>query len=93
MSISQDVYEVRPRKDRRGIDLIGEQLLLGMLWFEGPEAIDDAVTYARASSYPHPVSIRLLDEFQTLAVTLELTEHFSGAVKISAPRLRACLGQ
>jgi hypothetical protein len=43
MSTSQHLYEIRPRKDRRGIDLIGERLPLGVLWFEGPDAIEDAV--------------------------------------------------
>jgi hypothetical protein len=33
----------------RGIDLIGERLPLGVLWFEGLNAIKDAVNYARSS--------------------------------------------
>ena len=76
-SSSQHVYEIRPRKDRRGIDLIGERLPLGVLWFEGPDAIEDAVNYARSFSYSHPVIIRVLDESGTLAVTLELADDFS----------------
>jgi hypothetical protein len=77
-------YEIRPRKDGRGIDLIGERLLLGVLWFEGPDAIEDAVNYARSFSYPHPTIIRVLNESRTLAVTLELVDDFSRAVNISA---------
>ena len=77
MSSSQHVYEVRPRKDRRGIDLIGERLPLGVLWFEGPDAIKDAINYARFFSYSHPAIIRVLDESGTLAVTLELADDFS----------------
>src|SRR6266550_5995884 len=46
MSSSQHVYEIRPRKDRRGFDLIGDRLPLGLLWFEGPDAFGDAVSYA-----------------------------------------------
>jgi hypothetical protein len=61
-------YEIRPRKDRRGIDLIGERLPLGVLWFEGPDAIENAVNYARSFSYPHPAIIRVLNESGTLAV-------------------------
>ena len=91
MSSSQHVYEVRPRKDRHGIDLIGERLPLGVLWFEGPDAIKDAVNYARSFSYSHPAIIRVLDESGTLAVTLELADDFSRAVNISARRLRPCL--
>jgi hypothetical protein len=29
---SNHVYEVRPRKDRRGVDLISDALLFGRLW-------------------------------------------------------------
>ena len=91
MSSSQHVYEVRQRKDRRGIDLIGERLPLGVLWFEGPDAIEDAVNYARSFSYPHPATIRVLNESRTLAVTLELADDSSRAVNISAPPVRPYL--
>jgi hypothetical protein len=91
MSSSQHVYEIRPRKDRRGIDVIGERLPLGVLWFEGPDAIKDAVNYARSFSYPRPATIRVLNESRTLAVTLELADDFSRAVNISAPPVRSYL--
>src|SRR5678815_3011329 len=91
MSTSQHLYEVRPRKDRRGIDLIGERLPLGVLWFEGPDAIEDAVNYARSFSHPHPAIVRVLDESGTLAVTLELADDFSRAVNISARPFRPSL--
>ena len=29
-----DVYEVRPRKDKRGVDLISDAPPLGRLWYE-----------------------------------------------------------
>jgi hypothetical protein len=32
------VYEVRPRKDKRGVDLISDVLPFGRLWYGGPEA-------------------------------------------------------
>ena len=81
----------QPRKDRRGIELIGERLPLGVLRFEGANAIEDAVNYARSFSYSHPAIIRVLDESGTLAVTLELADDFSRAVNISARPLRPCL--
>jgi hypothetical protein len=34
------VYEVRPRKDRRGVDLISDALPLGRLWYT---EVSDAV--------------------------------------------------
>ena len=32
MTISQHVYEVRPRKDKRGFDLISDALPFGRAW-------------------------------------------------------------
>jgi hypothetical protein len=31
MTESKDVYEIRPRRDKRGVDLISEVLPLGLL--------------------------------------------------------------
>jgi hypothetical protein len=84
MSSSQHFYEIRSRKDRRGIDLMGERLPLGVLWFEGPDAIEEAVNYARSFSYPHPAIIRVSDESGIVAVTLELADEFSRGGNISA---------
>jgi len=33
------VYEVRPRKDERGVDLISDGLPFGRFWYDGPNAI------------------------------------------------------
>lgn len=32
-------YEVRPRKDKRGVDLISDALPLGRLWYTKPSPI------------------------------------------------------
>jgi hypothetical protein len=32
-------YEVRPRKDHRGVDLISNALPFGRLWYSEPDAI------------------------------------------------------
>src|SRR5262245_44164429 len=53
MTSAQHVYEIRPRKKRRGIDLISDRLPFGVLRFEGPEAIVDAVNYAKFYSRSH----------------------------------------
>jgi hypothetical protein len=34
--ISTHVYEVRPRKDKRGVDLISDALPFGRLWYGEP---------------------------------------------------------
>jgi hypothetical protein len=39
MTRSQHFYEVRPRKDRRGFDLISDVLPFGRLWYAGPNAV------------------------------------------------------
>ena len=72
MTISQNVYEIRPRKDRRGLDLISDRLPLGLLWFEGPDAFVDAVNYVKFYSPSHAIFIRLFDESGAVIETHEL---------------------
>jgi hypothetical protein len=40
---SQHVYEIRPRSDKRGVDLISDALPFGRLWYGGSNAISNAV--------------------------------------------------
>jgi len=35
------VYEVRPRKDKRGFDLISDALPFGRLWYGEPDAVSN----------------------------------------------------
>jgi hypothetical protein len=35
------VYEVRPRKDHRGVDLISDALPFGRLWYGEPNAVSN----------------------------------------------------
>jgi hypothetical protein len=37
------VYEVRPRKDKRGVDLISDLLPFGRLWYGALNAISNAI--------------------------------------------------
>jgi hypothetical protein len=37
------IYEVRPRKDHRGVDLISDALPFGRLWFGERNAMENAV--------------------------------------------------
>jgi hypothetical protein len=59
MMTSQHVYEVRPRRDRRGFDLVSHALPFGRLWYCEPNAVSNAVHYAKFRSRSHdaPVSI------------------------------------
>ena len=45
-SRSMHVYEVRPRKDHRGVDLISDALPFGRLWYGEPNGVSSAVGYA-----------------------------------------------
>ncbi len=53
---SMPVYEVRPRKDHRGVDLISDVLPFGRLWYTKP---DDAVEYVKFRSRSHDAVIRV----------------------------------
>ena len=55
-------YEVRPRKDHRGVDLISDVLPFGRLWYDTPA---DAIGYAMHSSRSHDAVIRVYDEAGT----------------------------
>ena len=61
MTSSQHVYEVRPRKDRRGVDLISDALPFGRLWYGEPNAISNAIGYATFFSRLHHAVIRVYD--------------------------------
>ena len=56
------IYEVRPRKDKRGVDLISDALPFGRLWYSGPNAISNAIGYAKHRSRSHDAVIRVYDE-------------------------------
>jgi RimJ/RimL family protein N-acetyltransferase len=59
MPNSQRVYEVRPRKDKRGVDLISDVLPFGRLWYpEAPDAIEHAKFYSRS----HDAVISVYDD-------------------------------
>ena len=47
------IYEVRPRKDRRGVDLISDALPFGHPWYGEPNAISNAIDYAKFYSRSH----------------------------------------
>jgi hypothetical protein len=53
------LYEVRPRKDHRGVDLISDALPFGRVWYDTP---DHAIGYAMHSSRLHDAVIRVYDD-------------------------------
>ena len=59
-----DFYEVRPRKDRDGFDLISDLFRYGPIWYAGPDAVRNAIAYAkyRSHSRSQRAIIRVLDD-------------------------------
>src|SRR5262249_26947185 len=55
---SMHVYQVRPRKDKRGFDLISDALPFGGLWYL---AVRDAIEYAQHNSRAHDAVITVYD--------------------------------
>jgi hypothetical protein len=53
------VYEVRPRKDKRGFDLISDALPFGSLWYL---KVADAIAHAKRCSRAHDAVIHIYDE-------------------------------
>ena len=66
-----DLYEVRPRKSGNGVDLINDRFRYGPIWYAGPDAVRNAVAYAkyRALSRSHRAKIRVLDDFGAVIQT------------------------
>jgi hypothetical protein len=71
MQSTMHVYEVRPRKDKRGVDLISDALPFGRLWYNKP---DDAIGYAEFRSRSHDAVIRVYDD---AGCVIETHEHAS----------------
>jgi hypothetical protein len=66
------VYEVRPRKDKRGVDLISDAVPFGRLWYDGPGAVSNAIGYADHCSRSHHAVIRVYDDAGNV---IEMHEH------------------
>jgi hypothetical protein len=74
--ISVHCYEVRPRKDHRGVDLTSDVLPFGRLWYGGPNAVANAIGYAEHRSRSYDAVIRVCDESGNVIETHEHTGDF-----------------
>jgi hypothetical protein len=72
MQLTIHLYYVRPRKDKRGVDLISDALPFGRLWYGEPSAISNAKFYSRS----HDAVIRVYDEADSVIETHEHTGDF-----------------
>ena len=71
MSTPQHVYQVRPRKDKRGVDLISDVLPFGRLWYAETNAVSNAIGYAKFRSRSHDAMIHVYDEAGNVIQTHE----------------------
>ena len=76
-TISSHAYEVRPRKDRRGFDLIIDVLPFRRLWYDGPNAVSKAIGYAELYSRSHDAVIRVYDDVDNVIETHEHAGDFT----------------
>jgi hypothetical protein len=76
MTSSQHIYEVRPRSDKRGVNLISDALPFGRLWYGEPDAIANAIGYAKFYSRSHDAVIRVYDEAGNVIETHEDASDF-----------------
>jgi hypothetical protein len=65
-------HEVRPRKDKRGVDLISDALPFGRLWYRGSNAISNARFFSRL----HGTVMRVFDDSGNVIETHEHVDDF-----------------
>ena len=70
-TIRKDVYEIRPRADKHGVDLASDVLPYSPMWYRGPKAIREAIDHAKFFSRSHDVVIRVFDEAGNVTETHE----------------------
>jgi hypothetical protein len=80
MTSSQHVYEVRPRRERRGVDLISDALPFGRLWYGEPNAVANAIGYAEHRSRSHHAIICVYDAAGNVIETHEAQGRFQRVV-------------
>jgi hypothetical protein len=73
---STHVYEIRPRADKRGVDLISDALPYSPLWYRGLNAIGDAIGHAKFYSGSHDAVIRVYDDAGNVIETHEQAGDF-----------------
>ena len=68
LSADHDHDEVRPRRDRDGFELTNRLFRYGPIWYAGPDAIRNAIAYAkyRSHSRSQRAIIRVLDDSDAL---------------------------
>jgi len=81
MTSPRHAYEIRPRKDKRRLDLISEVLPFGRLWYGEPDAVSNAIGYAKFYNRSQDVVIRVFDEAANVNDTHKRGRLVQSAVK------------
>ena len=69
-------YEIRPREDHRGVDLISDALPFGHLWYGEPSAVSNAVDYTIFCSRSCDAQISVYDAASNVIETHEHARDF-----------------
>jgi hypothetical protein len=70
------VYEVRPRRGKRGVDLISDALPFDRLWYARPDAVANAIGYAEHRSRSHDAVICVYNESGNVIETYAHADQF-----------------
>jgi hypothetical protein len=86
---SLHAYEVRSRKDKRGVDLISDVLPFGRLWYGEPSAISNAIDYAKYRSRSHDAVIRVEDGAGNVDRDARARRRVQGVVRLTRIKQKA----
>jgi hypothetical protein len=59
MTGTKTIYEVHPRRDKRGFNLVSDAFPFGLLWYD---TVENAVDYAKHNSRAERAVIRVYNE-------------------------------
>jgi hypothetical protein len=74
--VMPSMHEVRPRKDKRGVDLISDALPFGRLWYGEPNAVANTIGYARFEAVHIDAVFRVYDGAGNVIETHEHAGNF-----------------
>ena len=77
MRCSQRTLPIRPRKNNRSINVVSDALPVDRVWYGEPNALSNAVDYAKFRSRSHDVVIRVYDAADNVIETHEHKADFN----------------
>ena len=83
------LYEVRPRKNHRGVDLISNALQFSRVCYGEPNAVSNAIGYAEHYSRSHAAVICVYDDAGNVIETHEHAGRVQGVVSVAVPETKS----